>query len=175
MKYLFPKAFILLLLALTFCTKTYDVEDIKTKIDAVNDIVTKAMMQNDYDDYLALYTEDAMSLPSYEPMIVGMEAMKKATEKNKDNPMKMTKFNLTTKEVFTSGNLAVEVGTYDLAFEMPGAPAPMEDKGKYCTIYEIQKDGSLKIKLDTWNTDMNPWEMMGDMGEKMPDKKKKMN
>jgi ketosteroid isomerase-like protein len=177
MKYLFPKVLIILLLTLSFCTKTYDVEELKTKIDAMNDIFVKAMMENDNDAFLALYAEDGISLPSYEPMMIGLEAMKKAVEKSEQNPMKVTKFSLTTKEVFTSGNLVVDVGTYTISMEMPGNPMPIDDKGKYVNIFEIQEDGSLKIKVDTWNTDINPWEMMGDMGDKMPEpkKKKKMN
>jgi ketosteroid isomerase-like protein len=40
---------------------------------------------------------------------------------------------------------------------MPGNDKPMNDAGKYVTIWEKQKDGSLKIKIETWNTDSNPW------------------
>jgi ketosteroid isomerase-like protein len=32
----------------------------------------------------------------------------------------------------------------------------MEDTGKYLTLWEKQADGSLKIKVETWNTDKNP-------------------
>jgi len=39
---------------------------------------------------------------------------------------------------------------------MPDQPAPMEDHGKYLTIWEKQKDGSLKVKVETWNSDVNP-------------------
>jgi hypothetical protein len=28
------------------------------------------------------------------------------------------------------------------------------------TIWEEQKDGSLKIKIETWNTDNDPWAQM---------------
>jgi hypothetical protein len=34
------------------------------------------------------------------------------------------------------------------------------DNGKYITIWEIQKDGTPKIKVETWNTDNNPWAQM---------------
>jgi hypothetical protein len=34
------------------------------------------------------------------------------------------------------------------------------DQGKYITIWEEQPDGSMKIKVETWNTDTNPWAQM---------------
>jgi hypothetical protein len=37
-------------------------------------------------------------------------------------------------------------------------PGPMEDHGKYVTVWEKQKGGALKIKVETWNSDINPWE-----------------
>jgi hypothetical protein len=45
----------------------------------------------------------------------------------------------------------------------------MKDNGKYLTLFEIQQDGSLLIKVDTWNTDLNPWEAM--MANQEEDKK----
>jgi hypothetical protein len=44
--------------------------------------------------------------------------------------------------------------------EIPMMPEPFNDVGKYMTVYEIQEDGSLKIKAETWNTDLNPWAAM---------------
>jgi hypothetical protein len=43
---------------------------------------------------------------------------------------------------------------------MPGMEKPMDDRGKYLTIWEKQKDGSLKVKIETWNSDINPMSMM---------------
>jgi ketosteroid isomerase-like protein len=54
--------------------------------------------------------------------------------------------------------MIIEVGAYKMNFTMTGMEGPMYDNGKYLTIWEKQKDGSLKIKYETWNTDMNPVE-----------------
>ena len=43
---------------------------------------------------------------------------------------------------------------------MPGMEKPMDDHGKYLTIWEKQKDGSLKTKIEIWNSDVNPMSMM---------------
>ncbi|MDZ7740833.1 MAG: hypothetical protein U5Q03_03560 [Bacteroidota bacterium] len=68
-------------------------------------------------------------------------------------------FNTETLEVFAGGNLIVEIGKYDLTLEMPMMLQPIKDHGKYLTVWEMQKDGSLKIKIETWNTDVNPMGM----------------
>jgi hypothetical protein len=36
------------------------------------------------------------------------------------------------------------------------------DNGKYITVWEVQDDGSLKIRVETWNTDINPWVNMNE-------------
>jgi hypothetical protein len=36
------------------------------------------------------------------------------------------------------------------------------------TIWEMQDDGSMKIKVETWNTDVNPWEEMQKMQQAPP-------
>jgi len=33
---------------------------------------------------------------------------------------------------------------------------PVSDNGKYLTIWQQQPDGSLKMKIDIWNTDLYP-------------------
>ena len=45
-----------------------------------------------------------------------------------------------------NGNLIHEIGTYKINASMPGMDKPMDDHGKYLTVWEKQKDGSLKNK-----------------------------
>jgi len=141
---------------------------LKTEVNSFNEEMVKMVLNNDNEAMLKLYVDDAISLPSYQPMIKGMEALKKSTENQPE--MNMKTFNINSTDVWVSGNFVVDIGTYDLTMDMPEMGEIM-DKGKYLNLFEIQKDGSLKIKADTWNTDMNPWEEMmkheGDMaGEK---------
>ncbi|MBT8381175.1 MAG: hypothetical protein KJO59_02320, partial [Ignavibacteria bacterium] len=51
----------------------------------------------------------------------------------------------------------VEIGTYTINMQIPGMDMPWPDHGKYMNLWEVQADGSYKIKADTWNTDTNPW------------------
>lgn len=47
------------------------------------------------------------------------------------------------------------------SLEVPGMSAPIQDTGKYLTVYVRDDDGSLKIKAETWNTDTNPMATAG--------------
>lgn len=151
---LFALAFLLFLFI--GCEPQHDMGKIEAQVNEMNDLVVKAILESTPDSVLKLYTEDAISLPSYQPMMKGMEAFKEHS-KNQP-PMDMKKFVLTSTDILVSGNFVVDIGTYDLIINMPDGEIP--DKGKYLTLYEIQRDGSLLMKVDTWNTDFNPWEQM---------------
>jgi ketosteroid isomerase-like protein len=83
--------------------------------------------------------------------------------------MKMTAFKSTVTDIMQSGNFIVDIGTYEITMTMPQMGGmPWTDKGKYMTIWEKQDDGTLKIKVETWNTDVNPWEEIQKMQQAPP-------
>jgi hypothetical protein len=53
----------------------------------------------------------------------------------------------------------IEIGNFKIELDMPGMPG-IKDQGKYMTVY-VREGGSLKIKAETWNTDMNAMQMAG--------------
>ena len=79
--------------------------------------------------------------------------------------------NLNIVEVIVCKEMVIEIGEYAISLTIPGMEMPVADKGKYITVWERQKDGSLKIKIETWNTDVNPMEMGKEMMEKKKVKK----
>ena len=119
----------------------------------------KAQLAGDTQKILTMYTDDAVSLPSYEPMLSGKADIEKAMIRDKKAGIKITDFNLTTMETFESGDYVYEIGKYKVHQIMPAPMDPIDDMGKYLVIHQIQKDGSLKVKAEIWNTDMNPWVM----------------
>jgi ketosteroid isomerase-like protein len=75
-----------------------------------------------------------------------------------ESGMKMTAFKSTVTDVMQDGNTVVDIGTYEITMMLPQmGDQPWSDHGKYMTIWEMQEDGSLKVKAETWNTDVNPW------------------
>lgn len=129
------------------------------------DNLAKSILADDLDSILSFYTEDSYSLPSYQPMIIGKEAMKKmhdATHKNSSQKVETMKF--TVIDVFGTKDQMVQIGKYDLTMSMKGMDKKVEDKGKFVSVWVKTSDGSWKIKAEIWNTDMNPRAMMS--GEK---------
>ena len=50
--------------------------------------------------------------------------------------------------------LAYVHGAYQMSLTPPGAAAPVGDKGKYVEIWKKQRDGSWKVILDVWSSDL---------------------
>jgi len=137
----------------------------KSKIETINKEMAKYMLEGNTEKNLELYTNDAISLPSYEPMHDGIAAIRTATEEMAKSGWKCKSFETATLKVIPNGNLITEIGTYKISMTMPGMDMPMDDHGKYLTIWEKQNDGKLKVKIETWNTDVAPMDMMKSMDQ----------
>ena len=148
-----------------------DMADLKAKVQKMNDEYAKMMMSGDMSSIWDGYAKDVISMPSYEPMLKGIDALKESSKKMMESGMKITAFKSTVTDVMKYGDLVVDIGTYEITMDnIPGSPGPWSDHGKYMTLWEMQKDGSMKVKVETWNTDVNPWmqmQMMDDHGDDM--------
>jgi ketosteroid isomerase-like protein len=131
------------------------------EVRALGDALTKAMLDNEVEVMLEMYADDAISLPNYGPRMQGKDAFRKHHRQMAEYGMKVIAFDSDPTEVWKAGKHVIEIGTFKIKLEMPGMPVPVEDKGKYMTVYVRDKGGSLKIKAETWNTDVNPMEMAG--------------
>jgi uncharacterized protein (TIGR02246 family) len=129
--------------------------ELKAKIEKLNKEMGDAMVQGNTEKSLSFYTQDAISLPSNEKMSEGKEAIRKSNEEMMKSGSKVTSFETTTLKVMSCGQTITEIGKYKISITMPGKTDPMNDYGKYLTIWEKQKDGSLKVKLEMWNSDIN--------------------
>ena len=144
-----------------------DLAELKQKVQKMNDEYSKMMLSGEMDALWDGYTKDVISLPSYEPMIKGIDALKESSKKMMESGMKVTAFKSKVTDIMKYGDLVVDIGTYEITLEIPGMPEPINDHGKYLTLWEMQGDGSMKVKVETWNTDVNPMQMMGDHGNDM--------
>lgn len=138
--------------------------DYQGQIEDLNKEMVQAMLSGDTEKTLDMYAEDAISLPSYEPLLQGKSQIKESIEKMKQSGAKITSFAPVIVKVIPEGNLVTEIGTYTMTVSVPGDQV-ISDKGKYLTIWEKQGDGSLKIKVETWNSDQNMMEQAAGMGQ----------
>lgn len=133
--------------------------ELRAKIESLNREMAKNMITGNSEKSLSLYTSDAISMPNGEPLLRGIDAIRKSSSDMQMKGVKYNSFEPKTLDVLVNGNIITEVGTYTINLSIPGSAKPIEDHGKYLTLWEKQKDGSLKIKIETWNSDVNPMEM----------------
>ena len=150
----------ILILALTgAATAEHHEGDLLEEVEAFGDAISKAMVADDIETLLAMYAEGAISLPNYSPRMQGIEEFRQSHDQMKATGMKVTSFESSPTEAWQAGDQVIEIGTYEIKLDMAGMP--IEDVGKYLTIYERDAEGALKIKVETWNTDLNPMLMGG--------------
>jgi ketosteroid isomerase-like protein len=134
-------------------------EGLMAEVAAIGDALAEAMIDDDVEFILGMYTENAISLPNYGPRMDGVDAFRKSHDEMAADGMKVVSFDSHPTDVWECGDQVIEIGTFKIELEMPGMPGGVRDEGKYLTIYVRAEDGSLKIKAETWNTDMNPMEV----------------
>ncbi len=135
-----------------------NVGEIRTNIEAANQKAMSAMLAGDLTGSLANYTDSAVV------MMPGMPAMRGRMEYEKGfkgmmDAMKVTAATFHTDDVLASGDLVIETGTFSMT-TVPKGGKPMNDKGKYISVWKKQMDGSWKIVRDINNSDSMP---MGSM------------
>jgi len=135
--------------------------DLKAMFNDMNKKFSQMMIDNHLEERLSYYAENFISMPSYQPMLRSIDAMRESHKQQHVMGMKVTAFELTATDVIVEGNIAIEIGTYTISMGMPEM-GTMDDHGKYMNVWEKQ-DGDWKLRADMWNTDMNPWmEMEGE-------------
>lgn len=142
-----------------------DKAELQKIVQSMNDEMAEMMISGDQETIWGYYSKDVISMPSYQPMMKGLEACMKSSEQMMASGMEITAFKSTNTDLLLSDNLVVDIGTYEITMNIPMmGDQPWSDNGKYMTIWEMQDDGSLKVVAETWNTDNNPWMEMQEMG-----------
>jgi ketosteroid isomerase-like protein len=103
----------------------------------------------DWKGDLALYTDDAIQLPPNQAAVQGKAAMQAWLEAFPP----FSNFQEQSLEIEGQGDLAYDRGTYSMTLMPPGA-TPIEDHGKYLTIWRKQADGSWKVVRTMFNSNL---------------------
>ena len=144
----------LLVLVLAGAVSAGGDEKLMKEVGAIGDALAEAMLANDVESMLNMYADDAISLPNYSPRMQGKEAFRRHHAQMSGAGMKITSFESEPTEVWKAGDHVIEIGNFKIELDMPGMPG-IEDKGKYMTVY-VREGKTLKIKAETWNSDVNP-------------------
>ncbi len=105
----------------------------------------------DIDAYVKMYyAEDAEVLPPNHATVTGRGAIADLLR----SPGRIQQVKLTILEVEGKNDLAWVHGVYEMAVTPPGAAEAVGDKGKYVEIWKKRRDGSWRVVLDIFNSDL---------------------
>ena len=121
---------------------------------AIEAATEEAMAINTTSDHTAYvdhyYTPDAVVMPPNGEVIRGREALIAFNEAFP--PYEDLQF--THVEVDGAGDMAYVYGIYTMVMATSEGAEPVEDHGKYIEIWKRQPDGSWKVALDIFNSDL---------------------
>jgi ketosteroid isomerase-like protein len=158
---LFIAAFCLLAFSSLYAQGNLD--QVKSKIKQINEQWANDMKNGNNQAVLDYYADDAIILPPNAKMSSGKDAIKTYYDNENKNIDKFTNVEFNTSDVIGENNLFVEVGTYKMTIQLKNSANPVDDQGKYVTVWKMMPDGSLKVAVDTYNTDMSMKEMQNAM------------
>ena len=124
--------------------------------DAIRKVVEEATRTvrppvSDLDGYVKLYyADDARVLPPNHATVSGREAI--SALYRSWGPLQ--EYELTILALEGRNDLAYVHSAYQITVTPPGAAAPVGDRGKGVEIWRKQRDGSWKVVLDVFNSDL---------------------
>jgi ketosteroid isomerase-like protein len=104
---------------------------------------------------VAYFEENGSMLGPNAPIVTGKEAITKNLSQFFAIPALKLTWLADKANVARSGELGYTSGAYQMTFS-DATGKTLSDKGKYVTVWKKQKDGSWKVSLDIFNTDLPP-------------------
>src|ERR1043166_9033250 len=114
---------------------------------------SKAAESRDVDKLVSFYADDAVVLPAHAAIATNKDAIRKIFQRLLSIPGVALSWKPTKVTAAGSGDLAYSSGTYEMSAP-DDTGKPSNDHGKYAAIWKKQADGSWKVALDIWNTDL---------------------
>ena len=133
--------------------KSPDLNTDIAQVRAADAAVTRAITAKDADRISEYYANDAILMPTAEPMIRGRAAIRDEWQHILAIPDFTNQ--TTTQDAKVSGDLAYTYGVYRSRM-MGENGKPVEEPGKFVTVWRRDSDGKWRIVLDTYNTDIMP-------------------
>lgn len=113
----------------------------------------KVFAAKDLEKSVALCADDGSVLAPNAPLATGKEAIGKLFSGFFALPALQISWHPTKAQVAKSGELGYTSGTFQMTFNDPSGK-PISDTGKYVTVWKKQSDGSWKVLLDIFNSDL---------------------
>lgn len=115
----------------------------------------QAIADRDLNKIMAFYSDDAILHPTAKPAINGKPFIETEWKSILGIPDFSSTSTMTKAEVAAGGDIAYTMGTY-LARMKGENGKPTTEPGKYLSIWKKYPDGSWRIVVETYNTDIPP-------------------
>jgi len=125
----------------------------EAELSAVMEATTQygtSIIASDFDNMRALLDPDVILMPTEDTAKKGVDDTMDFFETGPG-----LEGSITPDQVEGSGNLAYVRGNYSITFIVNDTLRP-SDTGKYIEVWKKQGDGSWKIAIDIWNSDISP-------------------
>ena len=129
--------------------KAADIESLRQA-----DIACSATAEaQELDKLVAYFLDDALFMAPNAPALKGKAAIREVLSHFFEIPGFSIKWQPTYVEISSSGDLGYTIGTNVMTFDGPDGK-PIVDNGKYTTIWKKDADGTWKVAVDMFNTNM---------------------
>jgi len=125
-----------------------DLTQIRSEIVTMENAWAAAQNAKDINALMAMYADDAVSMPDGEPMLTGKAAIQKKQEADFAKPSKYASIAFETLDVYAQGNVVTEVGKT----MYKDATGKTTGGGKYIAVYE-KRDGKYLCIREIYNQD----------------------
>jgi uncharacterized protein (TIGR02246 family) len=116
----------------------------------LNAITTKELEKT-----LSFWADDGVTMEPGRPIIVGKDAVRKMWQEFLAMPDVSLTWTTTQIVVAKAGDIAYQHGTYEFSMK-DSKGKPIQEKGKYLTVWRKQADGAWKVSIDIHNSDGPP-------------------
>jgi ketosteroid isomerase-like protein len=125
-------------------------EDLREIIEPLNAKFINSILEENLEEYLSIYTEDAVVMIPFVPTLYGRNALTVHWHNNMTKGDFVESVNVTTLDIWASEDLIYERGSYQITFKKY-ENKPKAVYGSYFSIWKQQSDGSYKMKYDISN------------------------
>ena len=123
-------------------------------IDRVRDAHVAALNAGDAEAWVAQFTDDGVQMPPNAPANVGRTMIGSWSQAFLDQFR--LQFALVIDEVRVLGEWAFERGGYRISLHPKAGGPPMQDIGKYITVYQRKPGDNWRMARDIWNSSNRP-------------------
>ena len=114
----------------------------------------QAWISKDLEKALSSYADDAVVMNPNTPAMIGKDQIRASMKVEFADPTATAQYQIINVEVAQSGELGYTQGTSSVTSADPATKKPVTERGKWLTIRRKQADGSWKIVVDMYNSDV---------------------